>query len=126
MLVDQRESAGRLAGDERTQGLDVLLLAPGGAGHRLPRPAGGRPGQGRIALHQGDESDTRVGHREPVIGLQRGRERLLGARPVGEHGVHALLEVVDGGGGGGGDGQAVPVGKSHGETSIASATARGH
>ena len=48
-------------------------------------------------LDHGEERESHVRQRQPLVGGERGREALLRAGAVGQQVVHTLLEPIEGG-----------------------------
>ena len=114
VLGDQVEPAARLAADQRAQRVDVLALAPGGAGDRLARPPHRGPRGRRVAVGHGHQGQAGVRDRESVVRLQGRRERLLDAGSVGQQPVHAVLKAFGGTRRRGRELETVAVGDGHG------------
>src|SRR5215472_8096896 len=55
-----------------------------------------RPRRRRVPLHEREQRETRVRHRQARIDSERRAEGILGARAVGEEAIHALLKMLDG------------------------------
>jgi hypothetical protein len=114
VLLHQREAP---RGLPRHEGVDRLRVPPFAAGRArcgLARAAGGGARAGPVAPYRGQQRLPHVGQREMVVGGEGRREAVLGAGPVGQQAVHAVMEALEGAGRSGGDGQAVAVGEGHG------------
>ena len=81
VLVDEGKSPRSLAGHECGQGLDMLALAPRGAGRQLPGPVDGDPRGRAVAPEQREERGPRVGHGEALVSGDGGGKAFLGPGP---------------------------------------------